>query len=496
MKRELSGVAVLVVVASVSALALGRSPATPEQPHGALSLDCASCHTAEAWSPLLSPLPFDHAATGFRLEGAHAVRDCRHCHQSLVFSHVGTACADCHADPHRGELGFLCEACHTASTWSSQREMLERHARTLFPLLGQHATVDCDACHRNQQPHEYALTPLECEGCHQAAFDAAVSPDHVRAGFARRCEDCHLTFARSWRQTSYRHPASYPLEGAHAGASCDGCHSRTFAGTPHECSGCHLADYDAARNPDHRAAGLSTACESCHSPRGWRPASGFDHDLTRFPLTGAHRAAVCVACHGDGRYVGTPTDCVACHRSDYDQTRDPNHGAAGFPTSCEGCHSTDAWRPAANIDHDRTRFPLTGAHRGLDCSACHQGGFAGTPTDCVACHREDYNRTSSPNHAAAGFPTTCDACHSTSGWRPASFDHNRYFPIYSGAHSGVWSGCDTCHTNPGNFGAFSCTNCHEHSRSRMDDKHDDVRGYSYDSQACYRCHPRGRAEDD
>jgi hypothetical protein len=644
MKRKLLVVAGLAGVASVSALAFSRPQATPDMPHGELSIDCASCHTAEAWSPLASPLPFDHAVTGFRLEGAHAGRGCRSCHQSLMFSHVGAACADCHADPHRGELGFRCEACHSASTWSNQRSLLERHARTLFPLLGQHANVDCDGCHRTQQPHEYAFTPLVCEGCHQRAFTEARNPDHVRAGFAGPCEDCHLTFARSWSQTSYTHPASYPLEGAHAGAPCEGCHAQSFAGTPQDCAACHLADYDAARNPDHRAAGLPTTCDSCHSTRGWSPASGIDHDLTRFPLTGAHRGADCGACHGDGRFTGTPTECLACHRSDYDQTRDPshaaagfptscegchstdawrpasnidhdltrfpltgahrgadcgachgdgrfagtptecvachrsdydqtrhpNHAASGFPTSCEGCHSTDAWRPASNIDHDLTRFPLTGAHRGVDCGACHQGGrfagtptecvachrsdydgtrdpnhaasgfptscegchstdawrpasninhdltrfpltgahrgvdcgachqggrFAGTPRDCVACHRRDYDQTRDPNHAAAGFPTTCAACHSTGGWRPASFDHDRYFPIYSGPHDGVWSDCQTCHTSAGNFGAFSCTNCHEHSRSRMDDKHDDVNGYSYDSQACYRCHPRGRADD-
>ena len=106
MRRDLLVVAGLVGAASASALGLGRSEATEGQPHGALAIDCDSCHTAEGWSPLVSPLAFDHASTGFRLGGSHAGRGCRQCHQSLVFSHVATACADCHADPHRGELGF------------------------------------------------------------------------------------------------------------------------------------------------------------------------------------------------------------------------------------------------------------------------------------------------------------------------------------------------------------------------------------------------------
>ena len=79
---------------------------------------------------------------------------------------------------------------------------------------------------------------------------------------------------------------------------------------------------------------------------------------------------------------------------------------------------------------------------------------------------------------------------------PADFNHGSYFPINSGRHRGVWSGCETCHVNPGNFRVFECTTCHEHSRGEMDDEHDDVPGYSYDSSSCYRCHPRGEAEED
>ena len=83
-------------------------------------------------------------------------------------------------------------------------------------------------------------------------------------------------------------------------------------------------------------------------------------------------------------------------------------------------------------------------------------------------------------------------CSTTRSWTPATFDHDaRFFPINSGRHQGTWSSCSTCHTVPGNFRAFECIVCHEHRRSEMDDEHDDVRGYSYQSSACYSCHPRG-----
>jgi hypothetical protein len=50
--------------------------------------------------------------------------------------------------------------------------------------------------------------------------------------------------------------------------------------------------------------------------------------------------------------------------------------------------------------------------------------------------------------------------------------------------------------NPGNYGAFECILCHEHSnRAEVDKDHREVSGYTYSSRACYRCHPRGVAED-
>jgi hypothetical protein len=45
--------------------------------------------------------------------------------------------------------------------------------------------------------------------------------------------------------------------------------------------------------------------------------------------------------------------------------------------------------------------------------------------------------------------------------------------------------------NPNSFGVFSCLTCHEHNQSEMDDEHDDVPGYVYESTACYGCHPTG-----
>ena len=90
--------------------------------------------------------------------------------------------------------------------------------------------------------------------------------------------------------------------------------------------------------------------------------------------------------------------------------------------------------------------------------------------------------------------TQCYACHPT-GQKGRFVEHDaQYFPIYSGAHSGTWSACATCHTDPSNRAVFSCLTCHEHSQAQMDDKHREAQGYSYTSAACYSCHPDGRHE--
>ena len=113
---------------------------------------------------------------------------------------------------------------------------------------------------------------------------------------------------------------------------------------------------------------------------------------------------------------------------------------------------------------------------------------AGTD-ECLTCHQSDYD-----SQHGQRFPETCLDCHNQSTWDDASFDHDAaYFPIYSGEHRGEWSQCSDCHRSaPLTYATFSCIDCHEHSQSRMNNKHDDVTGYVWDSIACLSCHPNGR----
>ncbi len=319
----------------------------------------------------------------------------------------------------------------------------------------------------------------------------AISP---HGKFLQDCTLCHS--AEAWKpilaEPLLDHAETgFPLEGAHGVVTCRTCHvSLDFTEAEADCVSCHQ---------DVHRGELGTDCARCHTTRHFieRAKMTRAHRLTRFPLTGTHVALDCNECHrpaGSGQmvFVNTPAECETCHLERYRSTTDPDHEALGFPTDCEQCHSTFGW-DHSRFNHGVTGFDLKGSHASLDCDACHAGNdIRGASPDCVSCHQQDYDRTTNPNHLAAGFPTDCALCHRTVSWRPADFRHGRYFPIDSGAHRGKWSDCSDCHINASNFADFSCLTCHPHSdRTQTDRDHGGRSGYSYDSRACYACHPRG-----
>jgi len=404
-------------LAIVPAASAADDPPVPRvgNPHGAMALDCRLCHSEDSWE-LTADGGFDHDTTGFPLEGLHRHVRCRDCHLEPVFSHVGTQCADCHDDLHRGRLGPVCSDCHSPQGWIDPAQMSRDHAATALPLVGAHARVDCDACHRGAANGDFVGTPTACYACHAADYEATEEPDHLAAGFTTDCERCHGVFASTWGSGDFIHAPGFPLTGGHRLISCTECHDTGFEGTPTQCSSCHQPQYDATTNPDHAQADFPTECALCHNTSAWVPGD-FDHGATAFPLTGAHRTADCFSCHETG-YSGTPSECVACHQTEYDRTSDPDHAAANFPTRCDECHSTSAWDPA-NWDHDATYFPIyTGRHREEwnNCADCHVVQTDYSIFECIFCHehnRDDTDRKH-PREEVPDYEyssTACYRCH-------------------------------------------------------------------------------------
>ncbi len=258
------------------------------------------------------------------------------------------------------------------------------------------------------------------------------------------------------------------------------------------CITCHQDKFDSA--PEHVSQNYPTTCEQCHTTTAWDQVT-FDHAATNFPLTGSHTSLTCDKCHSSG-YAGTSTLCNDCHNSDYTGTTNPNHQNLSLSTTCETCHTTNpGWNPAQFPDHNNY-YQLLGAHANItDCANCHNGNYNNTPTLCYDCHQSDYNNSNNPPHQSAQFPTDCETCHTQNAWVPSTFDHDgQYFPIYSGKHNGEWNVCSDCHTNANDYNIFSCLTCHEHNQTDMNSEHSGVSGYTYDSAACYDCHPTGGGE--
>jgi len=475
-------------------LILAIAGRTQDSPHGSdLEVSCMACHSAKGWELDREIYSFDHNTTRLPLEGQHQAVNCKSCHPTLVFNEAETDCFSCHTDMHKQTVGMDCGRCHTPKSWIVEN-ITDLHRQSRFPLQGPHSTANCLDCHKSASLLEFEPLGVECIDCHMQEYQSASHPNHVLGNISTNCIECHFMTAFSWSGAGFNHDG-FPLTKGHAILACNQCHTATdYSNISSDCFSCHQEDYNASANPGHLMADLSTNCTECHTTEpGWRPAH-FDHSF--FSLTLGHAINDCSQCHDVGNYSNVSTECFSCHQIDYDASTNPNHLSSGISNVCMECHTTmPGWKPA-NYEH--IDFPLTMGHAVNDCMQCHDpADYSNVSPDCFSCHQSDYNNATNPGHVAADISTDCMECHTiTPGWKPAEFAiHDaQFFPIFSGKHSGEWSSCVECHNNPANYAVFSCLDCHDHSREKMDDKHSDENGYEYTSIACLDCHPMGNKE--
>ena len=422
--------------------------------------NCRDCHTdhrgATASVTLADARVFPHEQTGYALT-AHSLNSeglgvgCRDCHPGSPATFTAPRCVACHQAldapymaSHVATFGSACLNCHDG---------VDTHGKSFdhasYPLTGGHAGGQCGACHSGATTlAALRATPTECIACHAAN-------DIHEGRLGTSCAECHTT--ATWTDATIDHDRTrFALVGQHVGGVCESCHvDRHWTGISTTCRSCHAS-------VDPHGDQFPGDCASCHAATGWRDVT-FDHSTTAFALDGAHAGTTCSGCHAKGKYVGTPTTCVACHA-------DSDRHKGSFGTACASCHTTKAWKPAT-FNHNKASFPLTGAHRGVTCQKCHGGDvFKGTPSTCAACHAK-------PSSHGSGFAGSCSSCHTTKAWKPATFNHNKAsFPL-TGAHRGVTcqkchggdvfkgtpSTCAACHAKPSSHGsgfAGSCASCH------------------------------------
>lgn len=337
-------------------------------------------------------------------------------------------------------------------------------------LSKSHATLEgntqCLKCHEAGK----GVSTEKCFACHRLLQErvAAGKGLHARTDY-RDCKICHVEhqgvepdlvwWGKAGKAAFDHKQTGYALEGKHGGLDCAACHQakfnrkkdrladgganavRTFLGLGSACLPCHAEE--------HRGQFRGRDCLACHGLSGWKPAPGFDHARTSYPLTGRHAVAACAKCHpaqADAAAPGSPhrkfegiaaRECTSCHQ-------DVHRGRFG-PT-CTSCHNTAGWKRTdrASFDHNKTSYPLRAKHATVVCDKCHTPGKPmKLPFErCTNCHAD----THLGQFARRADQGRCESCHDLAGFTPAKFavdEHQKTSYVLAGAHLAV--PCNGCH---------------------------------------------------
>jgi hypothetical protein len=236
----------------------------PPAHQGVFSNTCADCHTTSAWLPAqVNGQPFQHdRSTGFSLARHLKTREgqpmvCTDCHTRPDLGFELESCRLCHArgdegvafmTKHDDLFGPACLDCHDGKDRLSNFD----HAR-FFPLEGQHAQVECLACHADRI---YRGTPQDCASCH--------AEPAIHAGFfGLQCQYCHT--AQAWRPAELRQHRFPISHGAERPLDCKACHADRY--DSYTCYGCHEHQPEAVA-ASHGSAGIQAGellnCATCH----------------------------------------------------------------------------------------------------------------------------------------------------------------------------------------------------------------------------------------
>jgi Zn finger protein HypA/HybF involved in hydrogenase expression len=220
---------------------------------GRYGAKCETCHDATKWKTVR----FDHARmTKFPLRGKHATTRCEACHTGDLYKEkLGTTCISCHKqdDAHAGKLGTACQQCHNETGW--RKKVAFDHDLSRFPLLGQHAIVPCEECHKSTS---YKDAPTACSSCHRDA--------HHEGRLGANCASCHTPNGWAIWRFDHSKQTHFPLTGAHAGLTCASCHREKNVAKislPGTCYSCHA-------NDDAHQGNFGRACEKCHNTTSFR----------------------------------------------------------------------------------------------------------------------------------------------------------------------------------------------------------------------------------
>ena len=457
--------------------------------------DCAECHSDHHGRKFdmvrFDEDNFNHDLTDYRLTGAHQKIDCRQCHvpdfiddrelkkREETFLGLDQECVSCHEDYHQKTLSNDCDRCHITESFSPASKF--NHAETEFPLRGKHSDVECIDCHQKEtrggkEFQKFAGVDFaNCNSCHEDA--------HLD-NLGTNCKSCHVeeSFNSLSGLRNFNHNQThFPLKGQHKRLNCAECHALNV--TPEnvfqdklgirtdECISCH---------EDVHEDKFGSNCAECHNEESFSRVNmdNFNHSMTNFVLRGKHSSVDCKKCHTESFTDPLPhNECAACH-VDYHEGEFVSNGIS---PDCAQCHTEDGFDNAlfSIEDHEKTKFPLEGAHIATPCFVCHlkeeKWTFRGIGERCVDCHEDVHegyiNEKYYPNQS-------CESCHVSASWIENQFDHNQTEFELLGVHAE--QKCMDCHdlgedAQQSRYQGFvelsaACNSCHENVHDRQFEK--------------------------
>jgi hypothetical protein len=444
---------------------------------------------------------FNHNLTGYELKDKHRIEDCAKCHKDANISDpnikklkksflgLDTKCLTCHDDYHQKTLANACEKCHDYKAFKPAP--LFNHDKSDFPLNGAHEKVKCESCHKRElrtgKEFQFftGISFKTCAACHE---------DPHRGEFGANCASCHneVSFHQIKANSNFNHSLTgFELQGKHKVIDCKKCHDNRQGtkGNYKEfeslininCLSCHKDEHEKK---------FSNKCEDCHNQQTFKvntKLKNFNHDLTGYSLEGNHTVVECKKCHtGQKMTDPLPHDkCAECH-SDYHKGEFVNTSY----NDCIACHSTSGFNESSfDLEkHEKSLFPLNGAHIATPCFSCHKKTetwkFRNIGINCIDCHENIHSGYISNEFIPAN---DCKKCHNDDSWNMISFDHNKTRFKLEGKHNRAE--CRKCHLTYENDKIKSqkflglenkCISCHEN-------KHDDQFVVNGETD-CKRCH--------
>ena len=361
-----------------------------------------------------------------------------------------------------------CTKCHDLGNKVTRDKCLDCHKEIKSDIRlkkGLHSTVellskDCFACHNDHHGQNFKMIKFD-----KATFN------HTNIGFE--------------------------LKGAHSKEDCKGCNcnichkaafikdpelkkkSSTYLGLNRECLSCH---------EDFHKGKMSPNCLNCHGFDTFKKAAGFDHNTTKYPLTGKHKTVSCEKCHKPASVNGKNeqrfdnllfNSCTNCHKDVHEDK---------FGQDCKKCHTEESFhliKETGNFNHDKTDFKLVGKHQALDCKKCHKRNLIDKikSEHCWDCHADYHKNEFTKN----GVMQDCDQCHNNNGFTETLYTiekHNTLNFKLEGGH--LATPCIACHMKQEKWTFVKigslCIDCHQNTHKGF------IQEKYFPNGKCTECH--------